>query len=185
MKNKRWLIIIITLLIIVALVLLSYNIYIDNIAGQKSQEAVEKIQNELKNTSSEKIESLKVDDNEYIGIINIPSINLELPVMSDWSYTKLKTSPARYSGTLKTNDLVICAHSYKNLFRNIKKLKPNDSLIFTDMNGNKHFYEVALIEIISPEDIQKMIENEYDLTLFTCTEDNQNRFTVRLNKIKT
>ena len=118
-----------------------------------------------------------------IGIINIPSLNLELPVMSDWSYEKMKISPVRYSGSFENNDLVICAHSYKTFFRYIKNLKVGDVLIFTNIDGNVYLYEVEVVEILSPENIKEMIENEFDLTLFTCTSDSQNRVTVRLNRV--
>ena len=54
----------------------------------------------------------------------------------------------------------------------------------TDIDNNKYIYEVKIIEILSPNDIEEMIESEFDLTLYTCTKDNLNRVTVRLNKIK-
>ena len=94
-----------------------------------------------------------------------------------------KISPGLYYGDINTNDLVICAHSYKNLFRYIKDLNKEDLLIYTDMNGEKYLYQVEVIEILSPEDIKEMIESEFDLTLFTCTDDNQDRVTVRFNKV--
>ena len=127
MKNKKalFLIIIGIILIISALYLQLHNNYEDIKAGKESKEVVEVIQEEL-NTQEIKEDSdketIKVNGDEYIGIINIPSLNVELPVMSDWSYEKMKKSPARYYGSLETNDLVICAHSYKNFFRYIKNL---------------------------------------------------------------
>lgn len=183
MKNKKWLILIIIgiILICIALGLLIYNNYIDERAGKESKEVVEKIHKELKEPSENK-ETIKIDGNEYIGIIEIPKLELELPVMSDWSYKKMKISPGLYYGDINTNDLVICAHSYKNLFRYIKDLTKEDLLIFTDMSGNKHLYQVEVVEILSPEDIKEMIDSEFDLTLFTCTDDNQDRVTVRFNK---
>ena len=42
---------------------------------------------------------------------------------------------------------------------------------------------MEVIEILGPTDIKEMIENEFDLTLFTCTSDSQNRVTVRLNRV--
>lgn len=184
MNNKKWLILIIIgiILILSALSLQIYNYYVDERAGKESKEVVEKIHKELKETSENK-ETLKIDGNEYIGIIEIPKLKLELPVMSDWSYKKMKISPGLYYGDINTDDLVICAHSYKNLFRYIKDLNKEDLLIYTDMNGEKYLYQVEVIEILSPEDIKEMIESEFDLTLFTCTDDNQDRVTVRFNKV--
>ena len=188
MKNKKalFLIIIGIMLIISALYLQLHNNYEDIKAGKESKEVVEVIQEEL-NTQEIKEDSdketIKVNGDEYIGIINIPSLNVELPVMSDWSYEKMKKSPARYYGSLETNDLVICAHSYKNFFRYIKNLVKGDIVVITDINGNEYLFEVKVVEILKPENIKEMIESEFDLTLFTCTYDSQNRVTVRLNRV--
>ena len=171
-------------LIIIALCLLIYNSYVDKKAGKESKEVVETIQEELKKIETEQ-KTIQVDGNEYIGIINIPTLNLELPVMTDWSYKKMKISPVRYHGSLENNDLVICAHAMKNLFGSIKNLTKGDILVFTDVNGDEYLYEVKVIEILTPEDIKEMIESEFDLTLFTCTYDSQNRLTVRFNRIDT
>ncbi len=191
MKINKWKILVILgfILILIASFLLIRNIYVDNRAGKLSNEVVEKIHKELEEITTNKEdnnkkETLKIDGNEYLGIISIPTLDLELPVMNDWSYKKMRISPGKYYGELENNDLVICAHAYKSLFRYIKDLNPKDILILTDINGNEHIYEVKLIEILAPEDITEMIESEFDLTLFTCTNDNQNRVTVRLNRVE-
>jgi len=103
--------------------------------------------------------------------------------MSDWDYVKMKKSPCRYYGSIFTNDLVICAHSYDNLFGKIKKLNQGDLLIFKDIDKNEYIYKVEVIEILSPTDVKKMIESDFDLTLYTCTMDTLNRITVRLNRV--
>ena len=48
--------------------------------------------------SSSEEEYIRIDDNYYIGTIYIPSLDIELPVMSEWSYPNLKLSPCRYTG---------------------------------------------------------------------------------------
>ena len=178
MKNKNSLLLfgVGMAFIILGCCLIMYNSYEDKKAGIESKKVVEQIQDNP-------VESVKIDNNEYIGIINIPTLNLELPVMSDWSYEKMKISPVRYYGSFETDDLVICAHSYKTFFRYIKNLVVGDILIFTDMGGNSYLYKVEVIENLGPTDIKEMIENEFDLTLFTCTSDSQNRVTVRLDRV--
>ena len=52
-----------------------------------------------------------VGGRDYIGVLSIPSLDLELPVLSRWSYPNLKVAPCRYSGSLYRNDLIICAHN--------------------------------------------------------------------------
>lgn len=38
----------------------------------------------------------EVDGQRYIGVLRIPVLSLELPVISEWSYSGLKESPCRY-----------------------------------------------------------------------------------------
>ena len=183
MNNKKKALILIVLgitLISIALGLVIYNNYVDERAGKKSQEILEVIESSIENNEES---TIMVDGDEYFGIIEIPAINLKLPIMNDWNDEHLKISPCIYYGSIETDDLVICAHSYKSLFRYIKNLNQGDNVVITDMNGNKYLYEVEVIEILSPEAVKDMIESEFDLTLYTCTNDNQDRVTVRLNKI--
>lgn len=187
-KKSRILVVIGIILITISLGLTLYNIHINNIAGEKSQNIYQKLQKEITDSLAQAnpkdMKTITIDGYEYIGTIEIPTLNLKLPIMNDWDNNKMKISPCRYYGSIYTNDLVLCSHSYDNLFGNIEKLSPNDKVIITDIDNNKYIYEVKIIEVLSPNDIEEMIESEFDLTLYTCTKDNLNRVTVRLNKIK-
>ena len=121
----------------------------------------------------------RIDGYLCIGCLSIPSLGLELPVMSDWSYPQLKLSPCRYSGSTGTGDLVICAHNYARHFGKLKTLSEGAEVYFTDMDGMTRRYEVAAVEILPPTDLENMTAGEYDLTLFTCTYGGQSRVTVR------
>lgn len=175
------------ILISIALSLTMYNNYVNKKAEKKSQDAYQKIEEELNKTTTEtnpkNMKVVTIDGHDYIGTIEIPVLNLKLPIMADWDNEKMKKSPCRYYGSIYTNNLVLCSHSYDNLFGNIEKLQPKDKIIIKDMNGNKYIYEVKLIEILSPKEVKNMIESDFDLTLYTCTKDNRNRVTVRLNKV--
>lgn len=175
--------------------LLVYNNYKEYNAGIKSQEALSIIKNNLDETTqtiintktiSEQINEMKtinIDGYDYIGTLTIPSLNLELPIMSKYDYTRLNIAPCRYYGSVYTNDLIICAHSYKTHFQNIINLNQKDTIIFTDVFGNIYMYEVLEIEILTPKEVSKMIDNDFDLTLYTCTNDGLDRITVRCNRI--
>ena len=41
----------------------------------------------------------KVDGYDCIGILSIPVLELELPILTDWSYQKLKIAPCHYYGS--------------------------------------------------------------------------------------
>lgn len=147
---------------------------------EKLVKVVSKDNDEIK-TSENGFEYIVIDNIEYIGYIEIPTLNLKLPITNGYTYSSLKKSPALYYGTI-SNNLVICGHSYKSHFGYLSELQTNDKVIFTDVRGNKYSYKVELIEELKPYEIEKMIESEFDLTLYTCTKDSMNRVTVRCNR---
>ncbi|NLD88289.1 MAG: sortase [Clostridiales bacterium] len=120
-----------------------------------------------------------VDDNSYIGVLEIPDLKLVLPVISEWSYPRLKIAPCRYMGSAYTNDLIISAHNYGSHFGKLKNLRAGDNVTFTDMDGNVFRYEVVELETLKATDVEEMESGDWDLTLFTCTVGGQNRITVR------
>lgn len=120
---------------------------------------------------------------DYSGVLEIPSLGLSLPVISQWSYQALKVSPCRYYGSAYTDDLVLAAHNYNSHFGSLKNLKAGDPVTFIDMDGNVFEYQVDIIETLMPDDVEEMINGQWDLTLFTCTLGGQYRVTVRCSKI--
>jgi len=120
----------------------------------------------------------EINGHAYIGYLSIPKLELELPVMADWSYSKLQIAPCRYTGSVRGEDLVIMAHNYASHFGGISKLSEGDSVIFTDMDGIVTAYEVVVQDILDPYAVEEMISGEFDLTLFTCTYGGKSRVTV-------
>ena len=125
-----------------------------------------------------------IDGYAYIGYLSIPALALELPVMSQWDYERLKTAPCRYAGSTKSDDLVLLAHNYAKHFGTLKNLVPGDAVYFTDMDEEISRYEVVLVEILPPEAVEEMVAGEYDLTLVTCTYGGENRVTIRCDRVK-
>lgn len=122
---------------------------------------------------------VEIDGYAYVGYLSIPSLELELPVMSEWDYARLKLSPCRYAGSSKTGNLVICAHNYTQHFGPVRSLVPGDLVYFTDMDGVIWKYQVAAVDILKPTEVETMTAGDYDLTLFTCTYGGQSRVAVR------
>lgn len=124
-----------------------------------------------------------VDGRDYIGVLSIPTLQLELPVMSRWSYPNLKEAPCRYSGSLYQNNLIICAHNYASHFGRLKTLQPGDTLLFTDMDDQVVSFQMVEQETLDPYDQEAMTTGDWDLTLFTCTPGGQTRVTVRFQRV--
>ena len=120
-----------------------------------------------------------LDGAACIGVLEIPEIDLKLPVLSEWSYPLLKKAPCRYSGSAYLDNLVIAAHNYRTHFGKLKELETGDEVIFTDAAGNRFEYKVAVVEALTPQSVEDMTSGEWALSLFTCTLDGKNRVTVR------
>ena len=127
--------------------------------------------------------SVKVGGYDCIGILSVPALDLELPVMTDWSYAKLKKAPCHYYGAYYEKDFVIAAHNYKTHFGRLSQLQAGDLVIFTDVHGVDHYYEVALLETLPKEATVEMITSGFGLSLYTCTPGGASRVTVRCNAI--
>jgi sortase A len=128
---------------------------------------------------------IEIDGRYYIGVISIPSLDIELPVMREWSYPNLKISPCRYSGSAEDGNLIIAAHNYNSHFGKINELGDGDTITFTEIDGTVYEYEVVQNMIINGTDVSTMVysSDSYDLTLFTCTLSGQSRVTVRAVRI--
>lgn len=120
-----------------------------------------------------------IDGYDSIGLLEIPTLNLRLPVLSDWSYPQLQISPCRYVGSVYTNTLIIAAHNYASHFGHLKDLHTGDLVAFTDIDGNRFYYKVSELEILLPSSTREMESGDWDLTLFTCTIGGQSRIALR------
>lgn len=128
----------------------------------------------------------EVDGKLYIGVVEMPEIGLSLPVQAgEWNYSKLKSSPCLYKGSLYKDNMVIAGHNYRSHFSKIKTLGIGSEVIFTDAAGNVFYYEVGWIEVLKPTEVDKMTDaKDWDLTLFTCTYGGRERATVRCIRVK-
>lgn len=125
-----------------------------------------------------------INGRDYIGVLSIPSLELELPVISQWDYPALKVAPCRYSGSLYQDNLIICAHNYASHFGKLKELQPGDIVLFTDMDEHVVTFQMVERETLNPMDAEGMEAGDWDLTLFTCTIDGQTRVTIRLERVE-
>lgn len=205
MKNKRGLSLISMglLLIAAALFLAGYNLYDEHRAERSARQTLNRLGEFLPvETPTEGItppDEIEIPDyllnpnmempaqniggQDYIGIVSIPSLELDLPVISEWSYSRLKVAPCRYKGSAYLGDLIIAAHNYTSHFGMLKRLSEGDEITFTDMDGNTFRYEVVILETLEPTAMKEMESGGWDLTLFTCTVGGAYRMTVRCEQV--
>lgn len=180
------------LLIISAFSLTVYNIWDEQRAGQEVSKVIEQLSEEISETTEEaeneqlylkhpdmEMPTVLIDGNRYLGILEIPALNLKLSIMESWSYPNLKISPCRYEGSVYSEDMIIAGHDYRSHFGLLKKLQQGDQIAFTDVDGNRFVYEVVGKEILAGTDVEEMESGDWDLTLFTCTYSGRTRMTIR------
>ncbi len=127
---------------------------------------------------------VEINGHMYIGYLSIPSLELELPIMSGWDYSKLQIAPCRYYGSVMGEDLVLMAHNYPKHFGKISQLKEGDSVVFVDMDGITTRYEVVAQDVLDPYAVEEMVAGDFDLTLFTCTYGGASRVTVYCDQVE-
>ena len=206
MRNKGTGMILLGLLLIAAaLFLTAYNLYDEQRAEQSALQVIDRLEDYLPSevpteASTEPIVEQApmpsdapdyvlcpdmempvetINGIDYIGVLQIPLLELELPIASEWNYPNLKTAPCRYSGSAYLNNMIICAHNYSSHFGKLKSLSEGDVATFTDMAGNVFIYKMVERETLNPTDIEEMEDGDWDLTLFTCTVGGKTRVTIR------
>lgn len=130
-----------------------------------------------------KMTEVVIDGIPYIGYLSIPKLELDLPIISNWSYPMLRKAPCRYVGTVRGEDLVLVAHNYASHFGKLSQLEAGDSVTFTDMDGEITCYEVVGEDILPPTAVEEMTAGIFDLTLFTCTYGGKHRFTIYCDRV--
>ena len=179
------------LLIAAALLLQGYNLWDQARADRLAAEQLRELKLAMAGRDTENLPfdpdmempTVVIDGYEYIGTLEIPCIDIALPVMSQWSYPRLKAAPCRYAGSLYRGDMIIAAHNYKRHFGLLKTVPPGETVIFTDVDGRVFSYAVADIEILPGTAVAEMESGEWDLTLFTCTKGGRTRITLRCNAV--
>lgn len=173
-----------------ALLLFLSNRREDERAGQEAEEILQEVrtaiaarenaeETERPEESEEAVApTVELDGELYIGVLTIPDLNLELPVMADWDYERLKRAPCRQFGAAESDDLVIAAHNYKRHFGALAHLQMDAAVSFTGVDGGVIAYRVARVASIDPKDVDAVQYSGYDLVLYTCTYGGSDRVAV-------
>lgn len=130
----------------------------------------------------------EVDGVAYIGNISIPSESIQLPVAATYDFEQMAKTPTRYRGSYYTDDLVICAHNYSRQFDPLRTIALGEKIILQTVDGQTYQYVITNREIIKPTAVEKVFkdqgqDDDWDLTLFTCTPAGAARVLVRCVRV--
>lgn len=176
MKALKILIIMLFVLLFIVVTLISIH-YFSMQATEKKQ--LDKAKNIINTASENEIEivtkeELELNDN-VIGILEIPSLDLIAPVQEGTSEDILKVAIGHFSESCFWNgNVAFASHNrsqYVQYFENIHKLQPGDKIIYKTKLGTRIY---AVCESITIDDTDwSVIENtnENIVTLITCISD--------------
>ena len=135
-------------------------------------------------TALKQMPAVETDGRVYVGGVEIPSLGLTLPVLSEWSYANLKIAPCRYAGSCYTDDLVLCAHNYRSHFNALRWVDMGEEVYFTTADGESFRYVIVNRETLDPDETEYLTDPaaDWDLTLFTCYVGGATRCVIRCER---
>lgn len=124
------------------------------------------------------MDALNIAGDEVMGIVEIPKINIKLPIYHTTDEEVLKQAAGHLEGSSlpvggESTHAVISAHRglpSASLFTDLDQLKKGDHFLIHVLNENL-CYEVDKISVVKPEETSSLaVEEGQDLvTLLTCT----------------
>ena len=118
-------------------------------------------------------------DYTTIAILNIPSLGIEYPILSETSTQLLKVSLTKYWGANpnEVGNMVVVGHNYKNnkFFGKLPNIKHGDIIKIKDFKGRTLEYKVYETSVIDPYDnscTSQLTNGQTEITLITCYYEN-------------
>ncbi len=171
-------------LILSALLLFSQNEQESEEAGRRSDELLTQVQAQISGESLPDVQEQPQDPlalangYEAIGILDLPDLELTLPVLADWDDARLKAAPCRHFGSIEGGDLVIAGHNYQRHFAYLKNMKVGAQVTFTDMEGNVHPFVLDHMSTVKGTDVNAVKNSGFPLVLYTCDYTGEARITL-------
>ena len=163
---------------------------IENLA----KEVLETIKTTTENSETgEVVQTIDAEMGGYkvVGIIKIPKIDLEYPILDKTNVESLNISITKFWGNEinEIGNVTLAGHNNLNgvMFGKIKKLSNGDIIELTDIQNITLKYEVFETKVIDPNDISCILpieEGRREVTLITCTNGRSNRFIVKAKEVK-
>ena len=146
-------------------------------------------------TEVEEVPSVQIttssDGTEYytIGSINIPSIGVNYPILSETTTELLKIAPCKFWGAdpNQVGNFCIVGHNYRNrlFFSKVPNLENGDVIEITDLSNTTLQYVVYDKFIIEPDNTEctsQKTNGRKEITIITCTDDGSQRVVVKARK---
>lgn len=121
--------------------------------------------------SKEELSSYSFEKGDVVGILDIPALNRELPIIEGTDEEELEKGVGHYSSTKLPNqqDRIFLAGHRDTVFKKMGELKEGDQLNVEMSNGTST-YEIYEMFIVKEDDMSVVQSTNPDeiLTLSTC-----------------
>lgn len=183
---------IITVAIIVVIALIAIKYGKNQINEQEVSKIVETIKQEATITE-EKPEEKEMEYKGYkvVGMITIPKINLEYPILSETTNETMRLSITKFwgNGANQIGNFTLAGHNNYDgtMFGKTKNLEIGDTIEITDMKIITKQYTIYDKYITDPNDISVIEVDEFgtrEVTLITCSNGNKERLILKARETK-
>lgn len=142
--------------------------------AEKSQSIVEQMREVLPDRTvgipdlyaSPQMPTLTIDGRDYVALLEIPLLDVSLPVADDWRNDKLFEASARFCGSAYHHTLVIGGIDSSHQFEFCHHIDIDTVIVVTDMTGAQFTYTVKTVERSKTAESAWLADETYDLTLF-------------------
>ena len=161
----------VTLLIAGILALIFWQGYI-HYSMKKTENYVKTLQSLIPNVQGAVLEErkdntmpvLSVDGTDFVGVIEMPKYESSLVVCADWS--NLTKYPCQFNGSIYNKTMQIGATSQKGQYDFYREISVGDTVLFTDMQGNRYTYFVKNLSYEKHADNASLKSQDSALVLF-------------------
>lgn len=196
--NKLGLYKIVLACLIIAIIVISAIVGIKYIKEYTSEEETKDViasinEKSKKSDNNEVITEIdeEIKGHKVVGIIKIPKVDLEYPILETTTVETLNLSITKFWGNEinEIGNVTLAGHNNLSgvMFGKIKKLEIGDIIELTDIQNATLKYEIFKTYVIDPNDISCILpeqEGVREVTLITCTTGGKNRFIVKAREVE-
>lgn len=126
------------------------------------------------------------------AVLNIPSLGINYPVLSETSDELLKISLNKFwgCGPNEVGNYCIVGHNYDGkdiMFGKLNRIKNGDIVELEDSSGRKLSYKVYNTFIVEPSDVactSQLTNGKKEMTLITCADGGKRRLIVKCRAVE-
>lgn len=137
---------------------------------------------DIRGTEPEEPENTFWDENPVDGMLGLPDLGIELPILTEYKVENLRITGCIFYGTGgdHPDQMVVAAHNYKNHFGRVDELEVGATVTWCSTgNWVKTDYRISEIVEIDADAPEDLLKGDWDITLLTCNFDNSKRILVR------